>query len=50
LAFFKELDGLTFIDYSEVDCDKGHWMPRKKCFTDYVEKNNYLVTFLENIF
>jgi len=50
LAFFKEFDGLTFIDYSEVDCDKGHWMPRKKCFTDYVEKNNYLVTFLENIF
>ena len=50
LAFFKEFDGLTFIDYSELKGKKAHWMPGTKLFTKYVEENNYLVTFLESIF
>ena len=50
LAFFKEFDGLTFIDYSELKSGKAHWMPATKLFTKYVEENNYLVTFLESIF
>ena len=50
LAFFKEFDGLTFIDYSELKGKKAHWMPGTKLFTKYVEENNYLLTFLESIF
>ena len=50
LAFFKEFDGLTFIDYSELKGKKAHSMPGTKLFTKYVEENNYLVTFLESIF
>jgi len=50
LAFFKEFDGLTFIDYSELKGKKAHWLPGTKLFTKYVEKNNYLLTFLESIF
>ena len=30
--------------------DKGHNIPQSKCFTRYVEKNEFLIKFLERIF
>jgi dienelactone hydrolase len=63
LSFFENFKDLSLIDYSEIkptSCtwadvnekmtpDKGHNIPQSKCFTKYLEDNNYLTTFLENI-
>ena len=64
LSFFKKFKGLQFIDYSEVkpttctwadvnkkmESNKGHNIPQSTCFTKFINKNNYLINYLENIF
>ena len=63
LSFFKKFKGLQFIDYSEVkpttctwadvnkkmESNKGHNIPQSTCFTKFIDKNNYLINYLENI-
>ena len=63
LSFFKKFQGLQFIDYSEVkpttcswadvnkkmESNKGHNIPQSTCFTKFIDKNNYLINYLENI-
>ena len=63
LSFFENFKDLSLIDYSEIkptSCtwadvnekmtpDKGHNIPQSKCFTNYLEEKNYLISFLENI-
>ena len=64
LSFFKEFQGIRFIDYSEVkpascnwaDVDEkmpsnnGHYIPQSSCVTKYINDNNYLINYLEKIF
>ena len=64
LSFLKKFNDINFIDYSEVDptsctwidvdkkmpAHKGHDIPTLECFTEYVEKNNYIINYLESIF
>ena len=64
LSFFKDFNKLQFIDYSEIDptscywpdVDKkmkkndGHSLDQTKCFEKYIEKNNYFIKFLEDLF
>ena len=63
LSFFKKFKSLQFIDYSEVkpttctwadvdikmESNKGHDIPQSTCFTKFIDKNNYLINYLENI-
>ena len=64
LSFFKSLNSLEFIDYSELkptscdwaDIDKkmskydGHSIPQSSCFTKFIIKNNYIINYLEELF
>ena len=63
LSFFRDIKGVKYIDYSELkptnckwaDADHnmgvsdGHDIPQSICFTKFIEKNNYLIRFLERI-
>ncbi|WP_440937758.1 hypothetical protein [Candidatus Pelagibacter sp.] len=63
LSFFRDIKGVNFIDYSELkpaNCKwadamhnmgaaDGHEIPQSSCFTRFIEKNNYLIKFLEEI-
>jgi hypothetical protein len=64
LSFLKKFNDINLIDYSEVDptsctwsdvdkkmpAHEGHAIPTSECFTEYVEKNNYIINYLESIF
>jgi len=64
LSFFKKFKGLKLIDYSEIkpttctwanvnkkmESNKGHNIPQSTCFTKFLDKNDYLINYLENIF
>ena len=64
LSFFKSFKSLEFIDYSQLepttcdwaDVDKkmsksdGHSIPQSSCFTNFIEKNNYFIKYLESRF
>ena len=57
LSFLKEFDEVDFINYSNLkptsckwaDVDwnmenhNGHAIPQSECFTEFIEKNNYLL-------
>lgn len=63
LSFFEDIKGVNFIDYSELkptnckwaDADHnmgpadGHDIPQSICFTKFINKNDYLIKFLERI-
>ena len=63
LSFFRDIKGVKFIDYSELkptNCkwadanhnmgpSDGHDVPQSICFTNFIEKNNHLIKFLEQI-
>tara|TARA_B100000959_G_C14889085_1_gene585877 strand:- start:146 stop:1111 length:966 start_codon:yes stop_codon:yes gene_type:complete len=64
LSFLKEFEKVDFIDYSKLkptscqwaDVDwnmedhNGHAIPQSECFTKFIEKNDYIVNYLEEIF
>ena len=64
LSFLKNFKDLNFVDYSDLkptsctwadvdrkmESDKGHSIPQSKCFTKYVEKNNYFINYIETLF
>ena len=64
LSFFKKFKDLQFIDYSEVkattctfanvnkkmELNKSHYIPQSACFTKFIDKKDYLINYLENIF
>ena len=64
LSFFKEIEGVKFIDFTELDpttcnwadVDKkmpkgaGHNIDQSECFTKYIEKNNYYIEYLKSLF
>jgi len=64
LSFFKNFKKINFVDYSNIkpnscswadvdrnmENDKGHNIPQSKCFTKYVENNEYFLKFLNKIF
>ena len=64
LSFLKNFKDLNFVDYSDLkptsctwadvdrkmESDKGHSIPQSKCFTTYVEKNNYFINYIETLF
>ena len=61
LSFFKKFEDLKFVDYSmlkptsckwansssNMDAGKGHNIPQSRCFTQFMKKKNYLISFLE---
>lgn len=63
LSFFRDIDGVNFIDYSELkptNCkwadanhnmgtSDGHDIPQSVCFTRFIEKGDFLFKFLEEI-
>ena len=63
LSFFEDIKGVNFINYSELkptnckwaDADHnmgpadGHDIPQSICFTKFINKNDYLIKFLERI-
>ena len=64
LSFLKNFKDLNFVDYSDLkptsctwadvdrkmESNKGHSIPQSKCFTKYVEKNNYFINYIETLF
>ena len=52
-SFYSEVDP-TSCTWADVDkkmsAHEGHDIPTSECFTEYVEKNNYIINYLESIF
>ena len=64
LSFFKDFNNIEFIDFSVIkptDCDwadvekkmsknDGHSIDQSSCFTKFIKKNNYYISYLESLF